>query len=117
MSRRRSRVMEAPAALSSDGSVLVNANQLGVGSTLAEIVAHAEATGLPIFVGVALPARGVRPILRAIDDAAADVVGRLAYRFIAASHGSASGLSSAARVSSRRDRFSRPARRQRGRRL
>ena len=78
--RRRVRIVEAAAALASDGTILINANQLGMGSTLAEIVAYAEATGLPIFVGVALAPSSAGWIIRELDDGVADVVGRLGSR-------------------------------------
>lgn len=43
-------------------------------------LAYAEATRLPIFVGVAVPTSSGRRMIRELDDAVADVVGRLGSR-------------------------------------
>jgi hypothetical protein len=69
-------------AVASDGSLIVNAGHLSVKDDLAAVVEVAEKTGLPVFVGVAVPVRLRRAVLRDIDDALADVVGRLGPRLL-----------------------------------
>jgi hypothetical protein len=77
---RKVRVLDAPLAVASDGHLLVNAIQLGRGTGLDAIIAYARAAGLPIFVGVAVPASMRARFGAELDDAAADVVGRLGPR-------------------------------------
>jgi hypothetical protein len=67
-------------ALASDGSILVNAAQLTTKDDLAAVVECARASGLPVFVGVIVPDRLRKEVLRDLDDAAADIVGRLGAR-------------------------------------
>jgi hypothetical protein len=80
VSRPRARVVQAPMAVASDGGFMVNAVQLTIGNDLDAVVRVARETGLPVFVGLIVPARLRRRILRDIDDAAADVVGRVGSR-------------------------------------
>ena len=81
MSRRRPRVVQAPMAVTSDGTIIVNAVQLGLGETSPDVmIANARATGLPIFVGVAIPKNMKMPFAQEFDNAVADVVGRLGSR-------------------------------------
>jgi len=82
MSRRPPRVSTAPMAVASDGGVLVNAAQLTTSDSLAAIVKVAERTGLGVFVGILVPARLQRGVLRDVDDALADVVGRLGPKLV-----------------------------------
>jgi hypothetical protein len=80
---RKVRVLEVPVALASDGGILVNASQLGVGQhDLSAIIENARATGLPVFVGVAVPDRLTAHIMADIDDALADVMGRLGPKLV-----------------------------------
>jgi hypothetical protein len=80
VSRRRPRVLNAPIALASDGKVVVNAAQLASIVDLNDLLACANATSLPIFVGVAIPPGLRGRFVREFDDAVADVVGRLGAR-------------------------------------
>lgn len=114
---RKPRVIDASLAFASDGSILVNALQLGSGMTLNEIIGYAKASGLPIFIGVVVPPRLRERFVREFDDATADVVGRLGPRLSPdASRASASSPSSGAPASARPDRPQGPAPRPPGRR-
>ncbi len=64
-------------AVASDGTILVNAAQLTMSGTLASVVEVARESGLEMFVGVVVPERLLPRVLRDVDDAAADIVGRL----------------------------------------
>jgi hypothetical protein len=77
MSRRPPRVSMAPMAVASDGALAVNAAQLTTSGSLAAIVELAERTGLDVFVGIVVPSRLRGRVLDDVDDALADVVGRL----------------------------------------
>lgn len=68
--------------MTSDASIIVNANQLGTATDLDAVVRYARATGLPVFVGVVVPVGLVPGVLRDVDDALADVVGRLGPRLV-----------------------------------
>jgi hypothetical protein len=64
--------------LASDGSIVVNALQLGLGEKNIEaMLPNARAAGLSIFIGVVVPRRLRGRFVRGADDALADVVGRL----------------------------------------
>jgi hypothetical protein len=76
MSRRPTKVNTAPMAVASDGSLIVNAYQLAVGDDLAAVTEVARKSGLLVFVGVVVPERLRRDLMRDLDDAMADVVGR-----------------------------------------
>ena len=71
------RVVQTPLALASDGSLLVNALQLGADDDLDAVVRLARESGLPVFVGVVVPARLRGRLAGEIDDGLADVVGRV----------------------------------------
>jgi len=77
--KRRSRVSkisDAPMAVASDGTVLLNLTHLENGDALAAARKLLDG-GHEVFVGVAVPARLRRELLQGIDDGAADLVGRL----------------------------------------
>lgn len=80
--RRKAGVVEAPLAVTPGFAVLVNALHLGTGDDLDAIVRYAKASGLPVFVGVAVPTRMRGRFAVELDDLAADVVGRLAPRMV-----------------------------------
>jgi hypothetical protein len=63
-------------AVTSFGEIVVNAHQLAVGKNLAAAVDVARKSGLLVFVGVVVPGRLLPRVLRDVDDALADVVGR-----------------------------------------
>jgi hypothetical protein len=77
MSRPSKKVSTAPMGVTSAGEILVNAYQLAVGNDLSAAIEAAKASGLPVFVGLVVPSRGRARLLKDVDDAAADVVGRL----------------------------------------
>jgi len=95
VSRRRAMASTAPIAVASDGGVLVNASQLGTETNLEAVVGYARASGLEVFVGVVVPARHRRWFLLGVDDAAADIVGRLGPKLTGAAASSASGRAAA----------------------
>ncbi len=104
-------------AVSSEGTLLVNAIQLGSGTALTDVISYAEGTGLPVFVGVVVPKRMRPRFVRETDDALADVVGRLGPGLTpSAARGSASSRSSGARGRGGRGRRAGPAVRPQGRR-
>jgi hypothetical protein len=74
---RKAGVVQAPLAAASDGTLLVNAAHLATKVSLAAAVRVARESGLPIFIGVALPPARAGEMMPEIDDALADVVGRL----------------------------------------
>ena len=103
-------------AVASDGAVLVNAHQLAVKDDLAAVVECAEESGLDVFVGVMVPAEMRANVMRNLDDALADVVGRIGERLTGA--GKSASASSRSAADSRRARQgppAAPARRPRGR--
>jgi hypothetical protein len=73
---RRTKISMAQMAVASDGGVLVNVAQLTTSDSLAAILKLADRTGLDVFVGVVVPGRLRGRVLRDVDDALADVVGR-----------------------------------------
>ncbi len=74
---RRATISMAQMAVASDSGVLVNVAQLTTSDSLAAILKLAERTGLHVFVGVVVPERLRKRVLRDVHDALADVVGRL----------------------------------------
>lgn len=82
MKRCQTKVAMAPLGLASDGSIIVNANQLGTATNLDAVIGYARATGLPVFVGVVVPGELRRRVLGDVDDALADVVGRLGPKLV-----------------------------------
>lgn len=84
MNRRKvMRTLDAPLAITSTGRVLVNANQLGRGKMdVATMIQEAVATGMPVFIGVAVPASSHAGMLRELDDAAANIAGRHTVKMV-----------------------------------
>lgn len=76
--RSRSRISTAPLAVASDGAILVNAAEFALVTSFDDVVKNAKASGLPVFVGVVVAARN--NVMKAIEDAAADVAGRVGGR-------------------------------------
>jgi hypothetical protein len=74
----------APMAVASDGTVIVNAIQLGSKTDLAAVVGYARDTGLEVFIGIVVPTRLRGWVLRNLDDALADVGGRLGPKLVLA---------------------------------
>jgi hypothetical protein len=92
---RHAKVSTAPMAIASDGAVLVNAAQLTTSGAIAAIVEVAQSTGLDVFVAVVVPERLRVRVLRDVDDAATDIVGRLGAKLTAVAASSASGRAAA----------------------
>ena len=82
MNRRRTKLSMAPMAIASDGSIVVNAAQLGTKSDLTSVVECAARSGLAVFVGVVVPGRMAEQFLKNVDDSMADIVGRLGPRLV-----------------------------------
>ncbi len=81
-SRPSKTVCTAPMAVASDGSVLVNAYQLATKDGLAAAIEAARRTALVVFVGVVVPAKFGGKMAKDIDDATADVAGRLGAKLV-----------------------------------
>ncbi len=81
MSRRvktmGARSSRAPLAIASDGTVLVNALSWTTDNDLDAVIDAAKAAGGALFIGVAMRPRQVRQALKALDDAGAEIAGRL----------------------------------------
>ena len=78
--KRAGKLLDAPLAVASDGTLLVNVAHLdGMPDPVAAVQRLVD-DGHQVFVGVAVPAPLRRELLRDIDGAAADVVGRLGPR-------------------------------------
>jgi hypothetical protein len=82
--RSSNKVSMAPMAITSAGEVLVNAHQFTTTDDLEAAVEAARATGQPIFIGVVVPSKLTRGVMKDIDNATADVAGRLAPKLISA---------------------------------
>lgn len=103
----------APMALASDGALILNAAEFTVEGSITAIVGIAGKVGLPIFIGVVLPVRLRKRLLRDIDNAAADLGGRWGGQLTRV-HGSAFDPSSEARALRSRGRRAPQARHPRG---
>jgi hypothetical protein len=64
-------------AITSDGAILVNAHALTNTDSLDAAIEIVKKSGLVVFVGVVVPQRMHRRLLKDIDNATADVVGRI----------------------------------------
>ena len=114
---RHAKMNMTPMAVASDGGVLVNVAQLTTSGALAAIVAVAERTGLDVFVGIVVPERLRSRVLRDLDDAAADIVGRLGPKLTSpVVEASASGHAAAREHRGRREQREERLRPRRGRR-
>ncbi len=83
MSRRSPRVIEAPLAVATDGSVVINAYWVSAGGTsLDALVQAARKSGEEVFIGIAVPQPWKGRIIADLDELALDTVGRLALRAI-----------------------------------
>jgi hypothetical protein len=80
MTTKTSKPNDAPMAVTSDGSVLVNVMQLDVGCDPTEAVRVLLKLHHEVFVGVVVRKGHRRTLMRDVDDALADVVGRLGPR-------------------------------------
>jgi hypothetical protein len=74
MSRRRKpRVVKAPMAVASDGSILINVAASAGPHDTVKLVERAVAEGCPIFAGVTVSAQERRLVLTHLDDATAEI--------------------------------------------
>ena len=96
MSRGRPTAL-APLALTSDGALVLNAAEFQDDTKPETVLRVALATGLKVFIGILVPNGHRAWLARAIDDASADVAGRIGGALIAGQEfASASVPSSAA---------------------
>lgn len=78
--KAEARLVDDPIAITSGGQLLLNTMHLdGMADPVAAIRRLLD-DGHRVFVGIAVPKQLRREVLRDIDDAAADVVGRLGLR-------------------------------------
>lgn len=118
MTRRPSKkICMAPMAVTSAGDVLLNMAEFQDDLSPSALVRNAKAIGFALFVGVVVPERLRRRLARDIDDAAADITGRLGGMVSAGpDRESVSAPSSGAQAPGRRGPGGRQAPRPRGRR-
>ena len=69
-------ILDAPFAVATDGSVLLNVSQLRVGGDAQHMLDLARSLGRPIFVGVKLTQEEVEQSLVQLDNAAAEIAAR-----------------------------------------
>ena len=76
----RAATIDAPMGITSDGRTLMNVTHLIKTTDVREALRVALAEGHEVFVGIAVPAYFAEEIRRDLDDAAAEIVGRLGIR-------------------------------------
>jgi len=74
---KTARTSRAPLAVTSDGTMFINAITLTTDDSLDAVIQVARAQGDQIFVGVVLGRGDVRQALRMLDDACAEVAARV----------------------------------------
>ena len=79
---RRAALIDAPMAIASDGSVLVNLTHLDSSGDVIEDARRLMRDGHQVFIGVALAPGMRRLVMGELEDALADVVGRVGARLI-----------------------------------
>lgn len=72
--------IDAPLAVTSDGRVLFNVLHVVNDADLGEALRAVMQDGHQVFVGIAVPDHLAAEVRRDLDDAAADIVGRLGVR-------------------------------------
>ena len=115
MSRASQKVSMAPLAITSDGTLIINLTQFQNDVRAEALVARAVASGLPVFVGIVVPPAVQRASAKIIDDAAAEVAGRIGAKLTAVVAASASDPEEADEGQARRGRPSARRRRPRSR--
>ena len=110
--RQKPRLVDAPMALTSDSTPLLNLTHVVDATNLVAAVRRLLAAGHTLFVGVVVPARDRKRLAGEVEDALADVVGRTGARLTS----KASARSWEAQASAHRGRAGSRARRPRGRR-
>jgi len=113
---RRSKLNMAPMAVTSDGTLLINAAYaLDVEDPVA--IVEMLGPGAKLYIGIVVPPPQVREGLERLDDAVAEIAGRTGAKLTAGfERASASARSSGDRASTTPGRRARQARRRRGRR-
>jgi thiamine pyrophosphate-dependent acetolactate synthase large subunit-like protein len=71
------KLSKAPMAIASDGTILVNATRLTCEDGIEEAIKAALATGRPVFIGVELDPKTAGRALERLDDAVAEIAGRI----------------------------------------
>ncbi|MFI5302619.1 MAG: hypothetical protein ACHREM_31405 [Polyangiales bacterium] len=71
------RILDAPLAVASDGTVLIGIAWIDHTAKAIEVAQKLLAEGRSVFIGVAVPKRLNTRLARDMEDAAADIVGRL----------------------------------------
>jgi hypothetical protein len=72
--------IDVPMAIASDGTLIMNVSHVFSTADVREALRVALAEGHEVFVGIAVPAYFSDEIRRDLDDAAAEIVGRLGIR-------------------------------------
>jgi hypothetical protein len=82
MSRSSKGVCMAPMAVASDGSIMINAVEFSNDLDPEVLAKFAVTTGAAVFVGLVVPPRLIGRLRKDLDDAAADIAGRLGPRLL-----------------------------------
>ena len=75
--RRKPRLVDAPTAWASDGTLLLNITHLVDAGDPVAAVRRLLADGHTLFIGVAVPLRDRQRLAKDVEDALADAVGRM----------------------------------------
>lgn len=75
-------LLDAPMGLTSAGEVIINATHLTGTQDVAAVIARLIDKGHEVFIGVVVPSELRRELMRDIDDAGADIVGRIGVRVL-----------------------------------
>jgi hypothetical protein len=78
--KRVSKLIDDPIALTSGGAVIINITHLEDTTDVAAVIARLIGEGHRLFIGIAVPGALRRELRKGIDDAGADIVGRLGGR-------------------------------------
>jgi hypothetical protein len=89
-------------ALTSAGDILINAVEFVNQTSVDAVVKYAKGSGLEVFIGVLVPPKLRKQFTRDIDDAAADVAGRIGGKLTASVAASASVREAVGEDSARR---------------
>jgi hypothetical protein len=77
---KKRRIHQAPIAVASDGSVLVNAARMAIRNDITDIISEARKQAGKIFIGVTLDTHEAKTLLRDVDDFAAEIAARIGGR-------------------------------------
>jgi hypothetical protein len=76
------KVSTAPMAVASDGSIVINAAEFSNDLDPEVLAKFAVTTGAAVFVGLVVPPRLIGRLRKDLDDAAADIAGRLGGKLV-----------------------------------